>query len=44
MAELKAAEQGTRTPGVPELVGSADAAAGVRAIPSVPGAGDGIAG
>ncbi|NBE94102.1 DNA recombination protein RmuC [Nonomuraea sp. KC401] len=44
LVELKAAEQGTRPLGSPELVESANAAAGVRAISPTPGTENGIAG
>ncbi|MEV5888636.1 DNA recombination protein RmuC [Nonomuraea fuscirosea] len=44
LVELKAAEQSTRPLGSPELLESANAAAGVRAIPPPPGAEDQIAG
>ncbi|MEV6032859.1 DNA recombination protein RmuC [Nonomuraea sp. NPDC052116] len=44
LVELKAAEQGTRPLGSPELVESANATAGVRAIPPAPGTENGIAG
>ncbi len=44
LVELKAAEQSTRPLGSPELVESASAMAGVRAIPSAPGTENGLAG
>ncbi|MEV0311368.1 DNA recombination protein RmuC [Nonomuraea fuscirosea] len=44
LVELKAAEQSTRPLGSPELLESANAAAGVRAIPPPPGTEDQIAG
>ncbi|MEV5498683.1 DNA recombination protein RmuC [Nonomuraea fuscirosea] len=44
LVELKAVEQGTRPLGSPELVESANATAGVRAIPPAPGTENGIAG
>ncbi|MFG1614357.1 DNA recombination protein RmuC [Nonomuraea wenchangensis] len=44
LVELKAAEQSTRPLGSPELVESAGAMAGVRAIPPAPGTENGLAG
>jgi DNA recombination protein RmuC len=44
LVELKAAEQSTRPLGSPELVESAGATAGVRAIPPAPGTENGLAG
>ncbi|MCA2181787.1 DNA recombination protein RmuC [Nonomuraea glycinis] len=44
LVELKAAEQGTRPLGSPELVESASATAGVRAIPPAPGTETGLTG
>ncbi|MGW5159353.1 DNA recombination protein RmuC [Nonomuraea wenchangensis] len=44
LVELKAAEQSTRPLGSPELVESASAMAGVRAIPPAPGTENGLAG
>ncbi|MET8003929.1 DNA recombination protein RmuC [Nonomuraea glycinis] len=44
LVELKAAEQGTRPLGSPELVESASATAGVRAVPPAPGTENGLAG
>ncbi|MEU8355421.1 DNA recombination protein RmuC [Nonomuraea sp. NPDC048882] len=44
LVELKAAEQSTRPLGSPELLESADATTGVRAIPPPPGTEDQIAG
>ncbi|MET8985012.1 DNA recombination protein RmuC [Nonomuraea wenchangensis] len=44
LVELKAAEQSTRPLGSPELVESASATAGVRAIPPAPGTENGLAG
>ncbi|MEV4399979.1 DNA recombination protein RmuC [Nonomuraea sp. NPDC049607] len=44
LVELKAAEQATRPLGSPELVESANATAGIRAIPPAPGTENGIAG
>ncbi|MER7370129.1 DNA recombination protein RmuC [Nonomuraea wenchangensis] len=44
LVELKAAEQSTRPLGSPELVESASAMAGVRAIPPTPAAENGLAG
>ncbi|MDR8409160.1 DNA recombination protein RmuC [Nonomuraea sp. 3-1Str] len=44
LVELKAAEQAARPLGSPELVESANATAGIRAIPPAPGVENGIAG
>ncbi|MGA5759091.1 DNA recombination protein RmuC [Nonomuraea bangladeshensis] len=44
LVELKAAEQSTRPLGSPELVESASATTGVRAIPPAPGTENGLAG